>query len=61
MPRAFGNVRAPGRGGRTRRCALVDAGANVNLADRNGTTPLALARARGHREMVELLEKAGAR
>jgi uncharacterized protein len=41
--------------------ALVDAGANVNLADRNGTTPLALARARGHREMVELLEKAGAR
>ncbi len=27
--------------------ALVDAGANVGLADRSGTTPLALARARG--------------
>ena len=41
--------------------ALVDAGANVNLADRSGTTPLALARSRGHREMVAILERAGAR
>jgi ankyrin repeat protein len=41
--------------------ALVDAGANVNLADRNGATPLALARGRGFREMVVLLERAGAR
>jgi ankyrin repeat protein len=41
--------------------ALIDAGANVNLADRNGTTPLALARGRGFREMIVLLEKAGAR
>ena len=41
--------------------ALVEAGANVNLADRNGTTPLALARGRGFREMVVLLETAGAR
>ena len=41
--------------------ALIGAGANVNLADRSGTTPLALARARGFREMVALLEKAGAR
>jgi ankyrin repeat protein len=41
--------------------ALVEAGANVNLADRNGTTPLALARGRGFREMVVLLERAGAR
>ena len=41
--------------------ALVEAGANVNLADRNGTTPLALARGRGFREMIVLLEKAGAR
>jgi ankyrin repeat protein len=41
--------------------ALVDAGANVNLADRNGTTPLALARGRGYREMAAILEKAGAR
>jgi len=41
--------------------ALVDAGADVNLADRSGTTPLALARGRGFREMVVLLERAGAR
>src|SRR5512134_3092093 len=41
--------------------ALVDAGANVNLADRGGTTPLALARGRGYREMAVLLERAGAR
>lgn len=41
--------------------ALVEAGANVNLADRNGVTPLALARGRGYREMAAILEKAGAR
>jgi uncharacterized protein len=41
--------------------ALVGAGANLNLADRGGKTPLALARARGYREMVALLEAAGAR
>jgi ankyrin repeat protein len=41
--------------------ALVEAGANVNLADRNGTTPLALARARGYDRMAAILEKAGAR
>ena len=41
--------------------ALVAAGANTQLADRNGTTPLALARARGYREMVDILEKAGAK
>ena len=41
--------------------ALVDAGANVDLADRSGTTPLALARARGYASMVAILEKAGAR
>jgi ankyrin repeat protein len=41
--------------------ALIEAGANVNLADRSGTTPLGLARGRGFREMVALLEKAGAR
>lgn len=41
--------------------ALVDAGANVNLADRSGTTPLALARGRGYREMAAILERAGAR
>lgn len=41
--------------------ALVGAGANVNLPDRNGKTPLALARARGYSAMADLLEKAGAR
>jgi ankyrin repeat protein len=41
--------------------ALVDAGANVNLADRSGTTPLALARARHYREMAALLEAKRAR
>ena len=41
--------------------ALIDAGANVNLADRSGTTPLALARGRGFRDMAAMLEKAGAR
>jgi len=41
--------------------ALVEAGAGVNLADRGGATPLALARGRGYREMASLLERAGAR
>ena len=41
--------------------ALVDAGADVNIPDRSGATPLALAKARGYREMVVILERAGAR
>ena len=41
--------------------ALVDAGANVNLADRSGETPLTLAKKRGYKEMVAILEKAGGR
>jgi ankyrin repeat protein len=41
--------------------ALVEAGANVNIADRSGATPLALAKRRGYSEMVAILEKAGAR
>ena len=41
--------------------ALVEAGANVNLADREGRTPLALAQGRGYGGMVQLLLKAGAR
>jgi ankyrin repeat protein len=40
--------------------ALVDAGANLKLADRHGQTPLALARTHGYREMAQMLEKAGA-
>ena len=41
--------------------ALVDAGANLGLADRSGATPLALAKARGYGAMVALLEARGAR
>ena len=41
--------------------ALVDAGANVNIPDGSGATPLKLARSRGYREMVVILEKAGAK
>lgn len=41
--------------------ALVDAGANVNLADRSGETPRALAKRRGFENMVAILEKAGGR
>jgi len=39
---------------------LVDAGANINLANRNGTTPLQLARQQGFDSMAEYLELAGA-
>ena len=38
---------------------LVEAGANVNLADREGVTPLQHARRRGFREMVRILEARG--
>ena len=41
--------------------ALIDAGANLQLKDRQGNTPLALARSRGYTAMVQMLEKAGAR
>ncbi|HEV7877861.1 ankyrin repeat domain-containing protein [Bradyrhizobium sp.] len=41
--------------------ALVDAGANVNIPDGSGSTPLQLAKNRGYREMVAILEKAGAK
>ena len=41
--------------------ALVEAGANVNIADGSGSTPLSLARSRGFREMVAILETAGAK
>jgi len=40
---------------------LVEAGANVNLADRDGVTPLAHARRRGFGEMARILESRGAR
>jgi ankyrin repeat protein len=38
--------------------ALIDAGANIQLTDRQGNTPLQLARTRGYREMVLMLEQA---
>lgn len=41
--------------------ALIAAGAKLQLADRQGLTPLALARARGYTAMVAMLERAGAR
>jgi ankyrin repeat protein len=41
--------------------ALVDAGANVNMPDRAGVTPLAHARERGYSEMVKILLAAGAK
>ena len=41
--------------------ALVKAGANVNIKDRNGTSPLGLAKGRNYTEMVRILESAGAK
>jgi uncharacterized protein len=41
--------------------ALVEAGADVNLADRSDVTPLAHARQRGYAEIAALLERAGGR
>lgn len=41
--------------------ALLAAGASVRLTDREGRTPLQLARERGYVDMVRMLEAAGAR
>ena len=41
--------------------ALIDAGASLKLTDRQGQTPLQLARSRGYKEMVKMLEQAGAK
>jgi uncharacterized protein len=41
--------------------ALIAAGANLQLADREGRTPLQLAQSRGYGEMVKMLEAARAR
>jgi ankyrin repeat protein len=40
---------------------LTEAGANLNLADRDGVTPLQHARRRGFAEMMRILESRGAR
>lgn len=41
--------------------ALLEAGASTQLADREGNTPLALAKARRYTGMMNLLDKAGAK
>ena len=41
--------------------ALVEAGADVNLPDRNGAAPLALATSGGYAKMVDLLKSRGGR
>jgi uncharacterized protein len=41
--------------------ALIQAGANLNLADGNGTTPLSLARQKGHKAIANILFRAGAK
>jgi uncharacterized protein len=40
--------------------ALIDAKANLQLKDRQGNTPLQLAKSRGYAQMVKMLEAAGA-
>ena len=40
---------------------LVDAGADVNIADNDGVTPLQHARQKGFKKIVEILESVGAR
>lgn len=40
---------------------VLDAGADPNLADRNGVTPLAHARQRGQQAVARLIEQAGGR
>jgi ankyrin repeat protein len=41
--------------------ALIQDGADLNLADRNGTKPLALARSKGYTRIAEMLAQAGAK
>jgi uncharacterized protein len=41
--------------------ALIDAGADINLADRSGDTPLTLASRRNYAQMAAMLTAAGAR
>ena len=40
--------------------ALVSAGADTQLSDSSGRTPLQLAKASGYREIIEILERSGA-
>ena len=41
--------------------ALLEAGVDVNARDNDGSTALMIAEERGHTEVVELLERAGAK
>jgi ankyrin repeat protein len=41
--------------------ALIAGGADLNLPDRGGATPLALARTKGYTRLAEMLEQAGAK
>ncbi len=41
--------------------ALISAGASLTISDRQGNTPLQLAKARGYAEMAKMLEAAGAK
>ena len=41
--------------------ALIDGGANLNLADGQGVRPLTLARQRGYAKIADMLEQAGAK
>ncbi len=41
--------------------ALIDAGANLQLSDRQGNTPLQLSKSRGYGDMAKMLERAGAK
>jgi ankyrin repeat protein len=53
-----------GDGGKRHRAtlaALIAAKANLQLPDRQGRTPLQLARTRGYREVAKMLEDPGAR
>lgn len=40
---------------------LVEGGADVNLADASGNTPLALAKDKGYRHLIAILERSGAK
>jgi ankyrin repeat protein len=40
---------------------LIKGGANLNLADSNGKSPLALAREKGYAQIAQMLEQAGAK
>jgi hypothetical protein len=42
-------------------CLLIEAGANLNLADKDGVTALQHAQRKGHHEIVVMLREAGAR